>query len=115
MLLAATLAILLLATGLGRGQGIVLPLPAEDQQKINAHLGTGVVGKALPSRQIENPTTYFPLQPKALTYQVTSGPHTGNTQTLGLAETRRPADIRPGGSSSRRHWRVSSMSQRTAT
>ena len=91
LLLAAMPTMLLLAVGLARAQGAVLPLPAEDQQKITTHLGTGVVGKALPSGRIEDATTYFPLKPKTLTYQVTSGPHTGNTQTLGLAEAKRPS------------------------
>jgi hypothetical protein len=81
----------LLGAGLARAQGVVIPLPAEDQQRITAHLGSGVVGKALPGKRIEDATAYFPLHPKALTYQVTSGPHTGNSQTLGLAESRRPS------------------------
>ena len=49
-----------------------------------------MVGKALPSKSIEDASIYFPFQEKALTYQVTSGSNTGNTQTLGLAKTRRP-------------------------
>ena len=91
MLVAVISGLLLLANGLARAQGVVLPLPAADQQKITAHLGSGVVGKALPSEPIKDATAYFPLQAKAATYQITSGPHSGNTQTLGLAETRRPS------------------------
>jgi hypothetical protein len=88
-LVTATFGVLLLATGLAHAQEVVLPLPAEDQQRITTHLGSGVVGKALPSKQTDDTTAYFPLQAKAMTYQVTSGPHSGNLQTLGLAEARR--------------------------
>lgn len=84
-------AILLLAAGPARSQGVVLPLTSEDQQNITTHLGPGVVGNALPSKRIEDATAYFPLHAKAATYQVTSGPHSGDAQTLGLAETRRPS------------------------
>jgi hypothetical protein len=68
----------------------VLPLPPDDQQKINAQLGPGVVVKALPSKPVQETSLYFPLQDKALTYRVTTGPNAGNTQTLGLAKIRRP-------------------------
>jgi hypothetical protein len=91
-LLAALMSgILFLRAGLARAQEVVIPLAPADQQKITTQLGTGVVGKALPSKEIEDPTVYFPLQTKAAAYQITSGPHSGNTQTLGLAETRRPS------------------------
>jgi hypothetical protein len=89
-LVTVTLGALLLASGSARAQGVVLPLPPEDQQQLTAQLGPGVVGKALPSTPITDASAYFPLQDKALTYQVTAGPHAGNTQTLGLAKTRRP-------------------------
>lgn len=73
-----------------RAQGVVLPLPPEDQQMISAQLGPGIVGKALPTSPIADVSTYFPLQEKASIYQVTAGPNAGNTQTLGLAKVRRP-------------------------
>jgi hypothetical protein len=50
--LTNTISVLLLASGLARAQGVVLPLPSSDQQKITAHLGSGVVGAALPSQPI---------------------------------------------------------------
>jgi hypothetical protein len=68
----------------------VLQLPPADQQKITAQLGPGVVGIALPSEPISDPSIFFPLRNSALTYQVTAGPNAGNTQSLGLAESRRP-------------------------
>jgi hypothetical protein len=84
------LGLLLLASGSARAQGVVLPLPPDDQQKITAQLGPGVVGMALPSNPIGDPAAFFPLQNNAPIYQVTGGPNAGNTQTLGLAKTRRP-------------------------
>ena len=81
----------MLGAGLARAQGVVLPLPSSDQQRINAHLGSGVVGAALPSQPIQDVTAYFPLKTKTMTYQVTSGPNSGNLQTLGVAEARRPS------------------------
>lgn len=73
-----------------RADGMVLPLPAKDQQEITTHLGPGVVGAAVPSKPVGDPVTYFPLQPNAPTYKVTSGPNTGKTQTLHVAQGQRP-------------------------
>ena len=88
-LLTVTLGILALAGGLARADDVVLPLPPADQQLITAKLGS-IVGKALPSKPIEDVSVYFPLQEKATNYQVTAGPNAGKTQTLGLAKVRRP-------------------------
>lgn len=70
--------------------GIVLPLPAEDQQRIVAKLGPGVIGNALPSRQINDSSVYFPLRDRVLTYQVTAGANAGKVQSLGLTKAERP-------------------------
>jgi len=70
--------------------GVVLPLPPEDQQEINSLLGLGIVGQALPSSPITDPSLYFPLQERAPTYQVTGGSKAGNTQTLKVAKRTRP-------------------------
>jgi len=85
-----TLGLLLLASGSVCAQGVVLPLPPEDQQNITAQLGPNVVGTALPSQPIGDPSVYFPLKAKSQQYQVVAGPHAGNIQTLGLVRTRRP-------------------------
>src|SRR5271167_1984398 len=85
-----TLSLVLLSSGLARGQGVVLPLPPEDQQNITAQLGAGVVGAALPSSPITDPSAYFPLQQKSQQFQVVAGPHAGTVQTLGLWQARRP-------------------------
>ncbi|HME70764.1 MAG TPA: hypothetical protein VKM54_12975 [Myxococcota bacterium] len=90
-LLIGMLCILVLGSQPERANGVVLQLPPEDQQAIAAKLGSGVVGKALPSEPIQDPSVYFPLRDKALVYQVTSGSNTGNTQTLSLAKARRPS------------------------
>jgi len=90
-LVAILLGLLLSVSESVRAQSVVLPLPPEDQQNINTKLGPGVVGNALPSKPIQDVSVYFPLQEKRLTYQVTAGPNSGNTQTLGLAKVRRPS------------------------
>jgi hypothetical protein len=81
---------LVVPAALARAQGPVLPLPAEDQQKLAANLGPGVVGAALPSERIGDVSAYFPLNEKTFVFQVTSGSNTGNTQNLVLKKARRP-------------------------
>jgi len=88
-LVTITLGVLVLASGLARADGVVLPLPPEDQQNITAKLGQGVVGKALPSKPIDDVSTYFPLQGRASIYQVTAGPNSGKKQRLGLGKVKR--------------------------
>lgn len=71
-------------------QGVVLPLPAEDTQRINTMLGPGVLGSPVPSKPLTDGNTYFPLQNKTLTYQVTSGKNVGNTQALTVSRRSQP-------------------------
>jgi hypothetical protein len=85
------LGFILMASGYARAQGVVLPLPAGDQAKLDAQLGPGVVGAALPSQPISDPTVFFPLKSKPLQYLVTAGKNKGNSQTLMLGEARRPS------------------------
>jgi hypothetical protein len=40
---------------------------------------------------IQDPSVYFPLREKVLTYQVTVGPNAGTTQRLELARVKRPS------------------------
>jgi hypothetical protein len=82
---------LFVASGLLRAQGVILPLSPEDRQMITTKLGSGVVGKALPSATIEDVSVYFPLKERTQVYQVTSGPNAGESQKLELAKVRRPA------------------------
>src|SRR5258708_19306540 len=90
-LITITLGLLLLTSGTARAQGVVLPLPAQDQQNITAQLGPGVVGAALPSNPIGDPSSYFPLQQKSQQFQVVAGPNPGTVQTLGLWQPPPPA------------------------
>lgn len=70
--------------------GPAIPLPAEDQKVIDAQLGPGVVGEALPSLPLEDPSIYFPLETRTASYLVTSGPNKGKTQTLQVTHRKRP-------------------------
>jgi hypothetical protein len=88
-LMGTVLSVLVLGSGLARADGVVLPLPPDDQKAIITKLGQGVVGKALPSKPIDDVSVYFPLQGRALIYQVTAGPNSGKSQTLGLARVKR--------------------------
>jgi hypothetical protein len=89
--LMSAIGILLLTLGTARTQGVVLPLPPGDQQKINAQLGTGVVGNPLPSEPIEDVSVYFPLRERAYTFRVMSGHNAGKSQTLGLVKASLPS------------------------
>jgi len=73
-----------------RGQAVVMPLPASDQQKLATYLGAGVVGAAVPSERIADGAQYFPLRESEFIYQVTSGKNAGNTQNLSLRKAYRP-------------------------
>src|SRR5258708_34100726 len=88
-LLTVVFGILALAVGLARADDVVLPLPPADQQLITVKLGS-IVGKALPSKPIEDVSVYFALQERATNYQITAGPNAEKNQTLGLAKVRRP-------------------------
>ncbi len=88
--IAVVAGVLLLSTQAAWAQEVVLSLAPEDQEVINSRLGPGVIGKALPSKPIDDPSIYFPLQDGASTYQVIAGPNAGKTQTLGLTKVRRP-------------------------
>jgi len=81
---------LLAPSRFARADGVVLPLSPEDQQTITAQLGPGIVGQALPSNPIQDPSVYVPLREKALTYHVTARKNAGNTQILHLAKHTRP-------------------------
>lgn len=90
VLVTLTFGLLLLASAAAQAQGVVLPLPAEDQQRIAAQLGPGVVGHALPSMLIANVSTYFPLENRSLIYRIASGPRAGNSESSEIARARRP-------------------------
>jgi hypothetical protein len=84
-----TLGFLLLISEGAHAQS-VLPLPPEDQRRIAAQLGPGVVGNALPSKPITDVSVYFPLKNRSLTYRIASGPKAGNSEASEIARARRP-------------------------
>jgi hypothetical protein len=88
---ALTLGFLLQSSGAAYAQGVVLPLPLEDRQRIAAQLGPGVVGNALPSQPITDVSAYFPLTNRSLTYEIASGPNAGNSESSEIAKVRRPS------------------------
>ena len=89
VLLSSSLGAVALAR-VAAADGVVLPMPAEDLQYLTTQLGPGVVGQALPSAPITDPSVYFPLQERMPTYQVTAGSHIGNAQKLEVAQGKRP-------------------------
>ena len=82
---------------------------------MDALLGAGVVGKALPSAPIDEPMRYFPLQEKTPSYTVTSGNERGKTQVLKVAKGSGPAATRRGGSDSLRRSTRSCATRSRAT
>jgi len=78
------------ATLPAQAAGPVIPLPPEIQQELATLLGPGVVGQALPSATIDDPSALFPLESKSAIYRVTSGSNAGKTQSLDLAKGKRP-------------------------
>ncbi|MBV8135736.1 MAG: hypothetical protein JO121_08895 [Deltaproteobacteria bacterium] len=83
-------ALWILCASTALAQGVILPLPAEDSQRINSMLGPGVVGNPVPSKPLRDGPAYFPLQNKTLTFQVTSGKNVGNSQSLSVSRRSRP-------------------------
>jgi hypothetical protein len=80
----AALGALVLTAGLARAEDVILPLPDEDRKTIEAKLGAGVVGEALPSKPIDDACTYFPLEEKAATYLAITGRRAGQIEKLGV-------------------------------
>jgi hypothetical protein len=104
-----TLVVLMWANGFALADDdVILPLPAEDQQKIDALLGPGIVGKALPSKPIQDASVYFrfiigrsPIRSPPARMSGTPRPSMSRTSSALAASTR-------GGFNSRRHWPASS-------
>jgi hypothetical protein len=88
--LVATLCFIVLTSTITRAEHVVLPLPPDDRQIIIKQLGEGVVGDAVPSKPIDDPSALFPFHHKSLTYRFTSGRNTGKSQTLALTKIQRP-------------------------
>ena len=88
--LVTTLCLIVLTLIKARAEEVVLPLPPDDQQIIEKRLGANVVGDALPSKPIDDPTALFPFHDEAITYRFTSGKNKGKSQTETLAKVQRP-------------------------
>lgn len=88
---SATAALLALAAvEAAAAGGDALPLPADDAAEITRLLGPNVVGRALPSQPIEDPSIYFPLTERSAVYEVRSGSNKGKRQTLRTLKGKRP-------------------------
>ena len=71
LLLAAAVATAAGATGaVAADAGPVIPLPSADQKQLDALLGKGVVGDAVPSKPIVAPELHLPPKGVTLTYRV---------------------------------------------
>lgn len=79
-----------LSARVASADGVVLQLPADDQKEIEAQLGAGVVGAALPSAPLDDISSYFALEERELIFQVTAGKHAGTKQTLSVTKGKRP-------------------------
>jgi hypothetical protein len=88
--IALVLLALLARTPPASAQATALPLPDADQQVMTTMLGAGVVGQALPSSPISDVSVYFPLAERTRSFQVTSGPKAGQTQSLSVKKGQRP-------------------------
>jgi hypothetical protein len=91
-------AILLLAVDSGAAAqtaGPVIPLSGADRGQLDALLGKGVVGEALPSAPLQAATSYLPRHGRTLTYQVVTQGGKPATENHEITETTDPA-YKPG-------------------
>ncbi len=89
MLMTITCLVILTSTDTGAGN-VVLSLPPDDQQIIVKHLGAQVVGDAVPSKPIDDPTVLFPFHHEQRIYRFTSGRNTDKSQLETLTKIQRP-------------------------
>ena len=94
--MVATLAAPLLALIGGHGRiadaaGPVIPLPDKDRTQLDALLGKGVVGDALPSAPLGNAATYMPPKGKATSYKVITQGEKAGSETHRVEDTTDPS------------------------
>jgi hypothetical protein len=90
-ILAVLLTMTVLASALpAAAQDPVLPLSPDERATVDAMLGPGVVGEALPSAPIGDPTTLFPLKDRSMQFRVTSGKNEGRMFILKVGQHARP-------------------------
>ena len=86
--------VLLLTAAAGVPSAGAQGLSGADTAAINNLLGAGVLGAAVPTDPIANPTSLVPLTPATWNFQITSGKNQGSTETDVLQ-----ANTQPGASS----------------
>jgi len=79
--------------------GAVISLSDADRGQLDALLGKGVVGEALPSAPLEDPGSYLPRHGRTLTYQVVTQGERPTIEIHEITEATDPA-LKPG-------WRYS--------
>ncbi len=89
--LLLSLAVCLAATA----QGPVIPLADADLIQLDALLGKGVVGEALPSAPLESPAAYLPRYGRTLTYRVVTPGETPTMENDEITEATDPT-LKPG-------------------
>jgi hypothetical protein len=75
--------------------GPVIPLSDADRAQLDALLGPGVVGEALPSAPLESPASWLPRLGRTLTYQVVAKGEKPALEIHEIAEATDPA-LKPG-------------------
>ena len=92
----ASLLMLAVSGAAAQSAGPVATLSDTDRGQLDALLGQGVVGEALPSAPLESPTSYLPRLGRTLTYQVvTKGGEKPTTEIHEITEATDPA-LKPG-------------------
>jgi hypothetical protein len=89
------LIILALSVCVGARADTAVPLPASDKAQLDALLGAGVVGEALPSSPLGAVETYVPPKGTAITYQLIEAGKKAATETHKV-EDATEADYSPG-------------------
>ena len=95
---AAAIALLMLAVSSGaaaQSADQVVPLSDADRAQLDALLGKGVVGEALPSAPLQNPQSYLPRHGRTMTYQVIAKGEKPTIETHEITETTEAA-FKPG-------------------
>jgi hypothetical protein len=97
-LLACIVSLLMLTVCAGasaQSTGPVIPLSDADRGQLDALLGKGVVGEALPSAPLESAASYLPRHGRTLTYQVVTQGGKPETENHEITEATDPA-FKPG-------------------
>jgi hypothetical protein len=97
-LAACIISLLMLTVCFGaaaQSTGPVIPLSDADRGQLDALLGNGVVGEALPSAPLKNTESYLPRAGRTLTYQVVTQGKKPTIETHEITETTE-ATFKPG-------------------